>query len=175
MAATTTDRWSAATRIQCQWRGHHCRDVVRALLADRMGKRQAIFDESDRMEAGLLIQTRIRMFLAKRRTERIRQERTQRPPERPATHVHPHRVDPRLFVFSSNPPSDDEVLDLFDAMDPLNTGKIPRAYARAVFDRLLSDLHPGDPTVAFNRAIQTADDQVTASALYLVVLRALAL
>jgi len=174
--STGANRWDAATRIQCQWRSHTARSIVNFLLAQRRQQRFAAFDISDRLEACLLIQTRMRMFLARKRVTGLRMTHMEKVQTMTgAVHVHPSQIDPRLLVFSGAPPTDDEVLDLFDAMDPKNTGKIPRSFARAVFDFLLSDLHPGDPTSIFDAALRTRDEEISPSALYLVVLRALAM
>ena len=173
-------RWAAASRIQRQWRRALASVRVTALLDARRAAEEARFAAADRNEAVLLIQNRMRICLAKNRVAAVRADQASRGTSR--THarrdpeyVHPSKLESSLFVFKSQPPSDDEVLDLFDAIDITNSVTIPRAYARAVFDRLLVDLFPGNADAAFERAIPIAGDAVPPSALYFLVLRALAL
>lgn len=168
-------RWRAAIRIQRLWRSAIARRKVGRLVAARSARFAEVFDSADRLEAVLLIQTRMRIVLAKARVRQLKVERASGVVDAPpVTYAHPKDIDPSCFVFRALPPTDDEVLDLFDAIDVCNTGTIPRELARAVFDRLLSDLHPGDPASAFDRALPVDSDVVTPSALYFVVLRALA-
>jgi hypothetical protein len=150
------------------------------MLDEHHRRQEIVFRAADRLEAALIIQSRIRIVLAtkalaaKRRDAEARGGLVSQRKKAAQTYMDPATLDSRYFIFKCQPPSDDEVLDLFDAIDVCNTGVIPRTHARAVFDRLLVDLFPGDPKVAFDRAAPVADDMLPPSALYFVVLRALA-
>lgn len=174
-------RWGAAIRIQAVWRRALARVRIKARLDNRRKALEQHFNDADRTEAALLIQTRMRICLAKKKVEQKRRiaEAAGGGAKRDAaavpTYCNPQSLPYHYFTFKSQPPTDDEVLDLFDAVDVGNTGFIPKVYAKAIFDRLLMDLHPGNSDDAFERALPTEGEWVTPSALYFVIVRALSM
>ena len=175
-------RWAAVMRIQREWRRAIAHNKMRRLIEAARAEQAQTFADADQLEAALLIQNRMRMCLAKKSVAAKRLEvaaaggpASSQVKAAEVEYVHPSKLDPSAFIFRGKPPTDDEVLDLFDAIDITNSGVIPRGHARAVFDRLLMDLYPGDSKAAFDSAVPVDDDMITPSALYFVVLRAMAL
>lgn len=54
----------AVTNIQRTWRGRHDRELVQQLAADRNRKRREYVERANLLEAAIVIQTRVRIYLA---------------------------------------------------------------------------------------------------------------
>jgi hypothetical protein len=59
----------SATNIQRTWRGHQGRERVKKISSEREKKRKEIVERANMLEALLVIQTRVRIFLAKCRKD----------------------------------------------------------------------------------------------------------